>query len=106
VFPWLLFYEDGSAFGWEDGAPHESPPWGAIVVGQRTRGQFKDVLYSGVPWFVYHDDHGCWMEHDDNGYLDVMVHKAHLVSAVRFGRWGLKPQFWHLVKQAQEFARG
>jgi hypothetical protein len=98
---WQIWYEDGSTFSNDDGLPEESPPWGAVAIGQRARRHYQDALYSGAPWYVYRTDHGFWMELDDTGYLDCMVHHAKDVSAVRPGRYIRRDHFFATMKQVE-----
>jgi hypothetical protein len=105
-YEWRLYYDDGTIFTNEDGPPEASPPWGVVVIAQRTERKHDKVLWSGVDWNVFRTDHGFWMELDDIGFHDIIVNKAHLVSAVRPGRYMRTDEFLELKKQAEEWARG
>jgi hypothetical protein len=91
---WALFYANGSVFTSEDGRPQDSPAWGVVAIAQITDagsevrgGRYDDVLASGVPWYVWRDDEQYWQELDNGGFLDHIAHYAHVISAVRFGRY-------------------
>jgi hypothetical protein len=103
---WRLYYEDGSIFSNEDGPPEASPAWGVVVIAQRVGKQHNNILWSGVPWNVYRTDLGFWTELDDIGFHDILVNKAHLVSAIRPGRYMQTDRFMSIVKQAEGWVHG
>jgi len=103
---WRIYYEDGSTFSSEDGAPETSPPWGVVAIGQRTEKKYQDALYSGSSWYVYRTDHGFWMELDETGYLDCMAHHAKDVSAVRPGRYIRRDVFRATMKAVEAWLHG
>jgi len=90
-FRWRLYYEDGSTFSDGDGAPHESPAWGCIVVAQP-----GEVLYgANADYFLYREDMQRWCQVGETGVegrvgvglVDHLTHFGHLISAVRPSRW-------------------
>ena len=101
---WRIWYEGGGTYDAAQGPPETSPAWGAVVIGQRTTA-YKSALFSGVPWFVYRTDYGFWVELDDTGLLDTLVHHAPAVQAVRAGRYIRSPEFWACVKAAEAWVR-
>ena len=98
---WRIYYEDGTTFSNADGQPWESPVWGVVAVTQQTKQQFDDILARGEPWYIYRSDLGYWMEIDNTGLIDQLVHYGHEIQAVRPGRYVPKPVFMAIVRRAQ-----
>ena len=95
---WRLYYDDGSSFGETDGAPHESPPWGAIAVARPGR------ILAGVncDFFVYREDLEAWLEVGSSGLVDHLAHFANLITCVRPGRWVPDDEFKDLVRRIRK----
>ena len=103
---WRVWYEDGSTFSNTDGMPEDSPAWGVVAIAQRTEGAYQDALYSGVPWYCFRTDVGYWVEVDNTGYLDLMVHNAKSVSVVRPGRYIARDVFFERRKALEAWLHG
>jgi len=96
-FRWRIYYEDGSTFSNTDGAPHESPPWGVVVIAQRhTKPKQDEVLYgANADYFLYRKDMKCWHQAGEIesegavsvGLIDQLAHFGHLIMCVRPARW-------------------
>jgi hypothetical protein len=100
---WTLWYEDGSRFTSDDGAPHESPVGGAVLVSQDVPG--NEVLSYGQAWFVHRTDLG-WLNCDREGMHDQVMYYAHLIDCVRFGRWMERDAWRDVQKRAAIDLRG
>ena len=104
MFKWRLYYDDGSTFSDADGAPHESPPWGVVVIGQPHAERHDRVLMNGdTSLYLYRSDLGRWCEIGQGGILDHLAHFGHLISCIRPGRHiPEREAFKALVARAQE----
>jgi hypothetical protein len=84
---WRLYYEDGSVYEPEQGAPHESPGWGLVLVLQvGEHVDHHDQLLVNKDFYCWRTDLRQWLEHDRDGLLDQLVTRAHEIGAVRPGR--------------------
>ena len=98
---WRIYYEDGSTFDSTQGAPHESPPWGAVVVIQNTPKELELPLQSGGLAFLYWKDLGFWRQVDDQMGLNIrLAQSAHLIECVRFGTWAIQGQWNEISARA------
>ena len=84
AFAWKLVYDDGSSFTSEDGAPNDSPPWGAVAVAQ-PEVENRDLIW-GADFLLYRSDLGFWTGHDLVGLVDQATHFSPSIVAVRPGR--------------------
>jgi hypothetical protein len=105
-YPWAAFYDDKRVVTWQDCLPQDTPHWGLIAIGQRTERIYPPVLCDGRKAWLYRADLGHWQEPDDAGFIDILVHHAHDVTAVRYGRMINTEMFRELWAQAREFAHG
>lgn len=107
-FEWRLYYQDGSVFDSTDGEPHDSPPWGVVAICQpNVDRQVQDQVLCGPngDWFLYRTDLGYWHMVANVGLIDHLTHFAHLISAVRPGRWDPRNDHYALIwKRAREDA--
>ena len=99
MFKWRLYYEDGSTFDDLDGAPHESPPWGAVVLGQPS---VDPVVMVNSDYLMYREDLGQWTECGPDGLLDHIVHYGHVISCVRPTRWIPTKRFKDIWKRVRD----
>lgn len=86
---WAL-YGEGWRFTSDDGAPHESPPWGTVLAVQPGC-SFSTVIIAN--WFYWK---GRWFGADWSGLIDQLAHNAHRIDAVRLGRQVDDPT-WRVV---------
>ena len=101
---WCLYYEDGTRFTDRDGAPHESPVWGVVAVGQPQENRIRKALFNGYA-YLYRTDWQCWTEVDDmTGFWDQAAHSAHVIGAVRFGRYARDDVFREIKREVEEAA--
>jgi hypothetical protein len=87
MFKWRLYYADGSTFSDTDGAPHDSPPWGVVVVSQPGATDNVDRVLMNGDRFMYRTDLDRWHEVGRDGLDDHLSHFGHLVGCYRVGRW-------------------
>jgi hypothetical protein len=83
---WVILYGDGTEFSSDDGAPQDSPVWGAIGIAQPNLTDSDRHLTTG-DYFIYRTDREAWHQIGTDGLDDHLCHFAHLISAVRKGRW-------------------
>lgn len=74
---WRIFYEDGTSYGNDDGAPADAPACGVIAIGQvDDRGQ--EVIIGAYPrecdWYWWRDDR--WWGGKLDGLLDAVMNCA------------------------------
>lgn len=88
---WRMYYEDGSTFSDTDGAPHESPEWGTVVIRDG-----DEVLFgANADYFLFRSDLGRWHQVGETevegsvsvGLIDHLTHYGHLITCVRPARW-------------------
>jgi hypothetical protein len=84
---------------WGYGAPHESPPYGAVLVTQPGIG--PEILSGGDPYFVHRTDHDQWWGCDLVGLYDQLTHYAHVIDCVRVGRWLRTPDWQEIQRRAR-----
>ena len=82
---WKIFYEDGSAFSNLDGEAQKSPKFGLIAVAM-AKVENEDDILSSEPYYLHRKDTDRWLECDEVGFWDQMIHRAHLIDCVRWGR--------------------
>lgn len=86
---WCIYYDDGSTYSDVDGAPHESPPWGAVGVIQPS---LKGITATGIvgkngDYLLHRVDLGVWHLVGASGLVDHLAHFGHLIDCVRPTRW-------------------
>jgi len=94
---WRIYYDDGSTFSDDDGAPHEAPPFGFIcAVGYDETG----ARYIMHGWDHYCWDHAAqqWWGMDQHGLIDRLA--RNLVYAYKQGRTVTKSRFQELMQLA------
>lgn len=101
---WTLWYSDGSTFTSQEGKPEDSPPWGVVLITQEVENM--DMLAYQKDYFLYRTDWEQWIEVDNFGLMDHMIHNAHNISCVRGGRWMPTNEWKALQKRAAVDLRG
>lgn len=97
---WRIYYGDGSTFCSSDGAPWESPEWGAVLITQpEVHGM--DTLSHGQPYFLHRSDLDQWLNCDYPGLMDQVVHFAQHIDCVRVGRWQPTVDWQALCRRAR-----
>ncbi len=99
---WWVILANGEEI--TDCAPEDVPREPRVVCiaqdgeAAKLRGQ---CLVNG-DWFCYRDDEGAWSEHSDTGILFELVDHAHVIRAVRPGKWVDRPTFKRLWARGRE----
>jgi len=101
---WKLYYNDGSSFSDEDGAPNDSPPFGAVFVCQPNHSG-RDLIW-GTDYLIHRTDVDAWMGTDLVGLIDQLSHFAPYIDCVRAGREMVTPAFKALMHEAAVEMRG
>jgi hypothetical protein len=96
---WCIYYEDGSTYSDTDGPPHESPPWGAVVLWQA---DVHPPVMVNADYLMFRTDLDHWTECGPDGLLDHITHYAHVISCVRPTRWIPTKNFNELWERARK----
>jgi hypothetical protein len=96
---WTLYYEDGGTFSDLDGAPWESPSFGAVVVTQYGK---EPRTCQNDPFLVHRTDLDQWFGCDVPGLYDLLSHFAQHIDCVRIGRWMPTAEYRKIKMQANE----
>lgn len=91
---WCIYYEDGSTYSDTDGPPHESPPWGAVVLSQPNAPIGSKELLGNGDYYLYRGDLELWHEVGTDGLPDHLAHFGHLITCIRPGRWMPNREDW------------
>jgi len=84
LWSFKIVYENGDIYTSLDGLPKDAPNWGVLAIAQPNV-DYRDILWNEYV-YIYRTDRGFWTGHDRGGLIDQLVHFAHLIEAVRFGR--------------------
>jgi hypothetical protein len=68
---WIVWYEDGTSFSHNDGAPHEAPRRGVLVVANADK-EVGRVLHHRADFYIWHSDHQ-WLPADKWGLMDYLL---------------------------------
>ena len=78
---WRIYYDDGSVFTREDGAPCDAPDGGVQYVWQANGDHCFNETY-----YLWHELKGQWLDVDLVGLLDYLRRDAPWITAVRVGK--------------------
>lgn len=67
---WCVYYEDESSFSSDDGAPHEAPRRGVLVVANEDA-EVGKVLHHRGDFYIW--NHGHWLPADRYGLDDYLL---------------------------------
>jgi len=97
---WCIYYEDGSTFSDEDGAPHESPVWGCVALAQPALDS-SDKIMVNADYYLWRPDRNLWYQCGVDGLDDHICHFGHLIECVRKTRYIPTIDFREIWKQAR-----
>jgi len=78
---WRIFYDDGSTFSSDDGAPHEAPPTGFICAVGRDESGRRYIMH-GWDFYRFDEASGQWWGHDVFGVVDWAIQSGHVVRVL------------------------
>jgi hypothetical protein len=95
---WIVFYDDGSTFSSDDGAPEQAPAWGVMVIAARSA-EHGRTLWLGQDFFWWDED-GEWVDGDLVGLIDYLARRPYTKKIVLMGRDRAPDRFHRSYRQA------
>jgi len=99
---WIIWYEDGTSFTDEDGAPESTPGWGVQAISQVSEdtGRYNECDADHYVWDL---EHSIWLGVDHSGLLHYLALPGFKV--VRHGTRVPDAVFQELMKKVEEDTR-
>jgi hypothetical protein len=99
MIQWRIFYDDGSTFDNEQGAPYDAPGLGVICIVKMDTQSGRGIL-SGFDYYLYIDIE--WMGADLFGLLDHVLNRFAHLRGVCAGRTIDNGTYQLILRRAHE----